>query len=53
MLFQLSHEREEAERRELHKMLLGEDSKDKKGQSSQGGKDDDIANMVKFLYYKF
>ncbi|KAJ8298033.1 hypothetical protein KUTeg_024564 [Tegillarca granosa] len=42
---QLSHEREEAERRELHKMLLGEDSKDKKGQSSQAAKEDDIANM--------
>ncbi|KAJ8028294.1 Transcription initiation factor TFIID subunit 1 [Holothuria leucospilota] len=52
---QLSHEREEAERRELQKMIMGEDSKDgskekKNGTSTPipGGKEDDSVSVQSF-----
>ncbi|PIK49714.1 putative transcription initiation factor TFIID subunit 1 [Apostichopus japonicus] len=52
---QLSHEREEAERKELQKMIMGEDSKDgskeKKngaGTPTPGGKEDDTASVQSF-----
>lgn len=44
---QLSHEKEEAERRELQKMLMGDDGKDKGDKSSKSkSKDDDSGPAV-------
>ena len=45
---QLSHEKEEAERRELQKMLMGgDDGKDKGDKSSKSKKDDDSGPAVR------
>ncbi|XP_041357029.1 transcription initiation factor TFIID subunit 1-like isoform X3 [Gigantopelta aegis] len=46
---QLSHEKEEAERRELHRMLMGQsmEGKEKKSRSSFGGQDEESSQGIK------